>query len=55
MIPLDLPSYSRKENFGADETFFQIVKALAKSLPRTEAVTCNLIGPTAPGSGTATT
>jgi light-independent protochlorophyllide reductase subunit B len=49
VIPLELPSYSRKENFGADETFFQIVKALAKPLARTEAVTCNLIGPTALG------
>ncbi len=49
VIPLDLPSYSRKENFGADETFFQIVKVLAKPLPRTEAVTCNLIGATALG------
>ena len=25
VIPLELPSYQRKENFGADETFFQIV------------------------------
>jgi light-independent protochlorophyllide reductase subunit B len=49
VIPLDLPSYSRKENFGADETFFQIVKVLSKPLPRTESVTCNLIGPTALG------
>jgi light-independent protochlorophyllide reductase subunit B len=49
VIPLDLPSYSRKENFGADETFFQIVKVLAKPLPRTEGVSCNLIGPTALG------
>ncbi len=49
VIPLDLPSYSRKENFGADETFFQIVKVLAKSLPRTESVSCNLLGPTALG------
>ena len=35
VIPLDLPSYSRKENFGADETFFQIVKVLAKPMART--------------------
>ncbi len=49
VIPLDLPSYSRKENFGADETFFQIVKVLAKPMARSEAVTCNLIGPTALG------
>ena len=27
VIPLELPSYQRKENFGADETFFQIVRA----------------------------
>ena len=25
IIPIELPSYSRKENFGADETFYQIV------------------------------
>ena len=49
VIPLELPSYSRKENFGADETFFQIVKALAKPCARTEAITCNLLGPTALG------
>jgi light-independent protochlorophyllide reductase subunit B len=49
VIPLELPSYSRKENFGADETFFQIVKVLAKPMDRTEAITCNLLGPTALG------
>ncbi len=49
VIPLDLPSYSRKENFGADETFFQIVKALARPVARTDAMTCNLLGPTALG------
>ncbi len=30
VIPLDLPSYQRKENFGADETFHQIVRHLAR-------------------------
>ncbi len=49
VIPLDLPSYQRKENFGADETFFQIVKTLAKPMARSEAITCNLIGATALG------
>jgi light-independent protochlorophyllide reductase subunit B len=29
VIPLELPSYQRKENFGADETFFQITRTLA--------------------------
>jgi light-independent protochlorophyllide reductase subunit B len=49
VIPLELPSYQRKENFGADETFFQIVRALARKVERTPRVTCNLIGPTALG------
>jgi light-independent protochlorophyllide reductase subunit B len=49
VIALELPSYQRKENFGADETFYQIVKALAKPLPRTEAITCNLLGATGLG------
>ena len=49
VIPLELPSYQRKENFGADETFFQIVKSLAKPMPRTEAITCNILGATALG------
>ena len=49
VIPLELPSYQRKENFGADETFFQIVRTLAKPMERTKQITCNLIGPTALG------
>jgi light-independent protochlorophyllide reductase subunit B len=50
VIALELPSYSRKENFGADETFFQIVRALAANpAPRTEQITANLLGPTGLG------
>lgn len=49
VIPLELPSYQRKENFGADETFFQIVRTLAKPMERTKQITANLIGPTALG------
>ena len=49
VIPLDLPSYQRKENFGADETFHQIVRHLAKPMPRTAAITCNILGATALG------
>ncbi|WP_416883860.1 ferredoxin:protochlorophyllide reductase (ATP-dependent) subunit B [Marivita sp.] len=48
-IPLELPSYQRKENFGADETFFQIVRHLAKPVQKTARITANLIGPTALG------
>ena len=49
VIPLELPSYQRKENFGADETFFQIVRHLAKVREKTKQISCNLIGPTALG------
>ncbi|MEL6588000.1 MAG: nitrogenase component 1, partial [Pseudomonadota bacterium] len=49
VIPLELPSYSRKENFGADETFYQICRALAKPVEKTARITCNLIGPTGLG------
>ncbi len=49
VIPLELPSYSRKENFGCDETFFQIVRHLAKPMDRTDRITCNILGPTGLG------
>ncbi len=29
VVPLELPSYQRKENYGASETFYQLVRALA--------------------------
>ena len=49
VIPLELPSYQRKENFGADETFFQIVRHLAAPCDRTPEITANILGPTALG------
>ena len=49
VIAHDLPAYQRKENFGASETFFRIVKRLATPVARTAAVSCNLLGPTALG------
>ncbi|MDT8325780.1 MAG: ferredoxin:protochlorophyllide reductase (ATP-dependent) subunit B [Roseovarius sp.] len=49
VIALDLPSYQRKENFGADETFFQITRALARPCAKTSHVSCNLIGATGLG------
>lgn len=49
VIPLELPSYSRKENFGADETFYQIVKSLAKPCEGTSRISCNILGGTALG------
>jgi light-independent protochlorophyllide reductase subunit B len=60
VIALELPSYSKKENWGAGETFYQIVRALARPQPAGAAATreprvpgarptCNLLGPTALG------
>lgn len=54
VIALDLPSYSRKENWGAGETFYQIVRTLAdkdaQPAPRGgRRPRANLIGPTALG------
>ncbi|MEM8652290.1 MAG: ferredoxin:protochlorophyllide reductase (ATP-dependent) subunit B, partial [Pseudomonadota bacterium] len=52
IIPLELPSYSKKENWGASETFYQIVRHLAPHGPEAksqEQKTCNIIGPTALG------
>ncbi|MEI6418319.1 MAG: ferredoxin:protochlorophyllide reductase (ATP-dependent) subunit B [Sphingomonadales bacterium] len=58
VIPLELPSYSRKENWGASETFYQIVRRLAdKDVRPAPAVgpdgprrpLANILGPTALG------
>ncbi|MEL6751475.1 MAG: ferredoxin:protochlorophyllide reductase (ATP-dependent) subunit B, partial [Pseudomonadota bacterium] len=52
VIPLELPSYSKKENWGAAETFYQVVRAIAPQGPEKveqDFVSCNIIGPTALG------
>ena len=60
VVALELPSYQRKENYGASETFYQMVRTLAlpnvpapgtARAPRAEgaAPSCNLLGPTALG------
>jgi light-independent protochlorophyllide reductase subunit B len=54
VINLELPSYSKKENWGAAETFYQIVRSLAdpslRPAPREgRRPRCNLLGPTALG------
>jgi light-independent protochlorophyllide reductase subunit B len=60
VVPLELPSYQRKENWGAAETFYQMVRTLAGpsvpppgtgKAPRDPGVParCNLLGPTALG------
>jgi light-independent protochlorophyllide reductase subunit B len=32
VVPLELPAYQRKENWGASETFYQLVRALARRM-----------------------
>jgi light-independent protochlorophyllide reductase subunit B len=60
VVPLELPSYQKKENWGAAETFYQLVRAMAsreapppgfKRPPREpgERASCNILGPAALG------
>ena len=52
VIPLDLPAYQRKENWGAAETFYQLVRACAagtRTAREGRAASCNLLGPTSLG------
>ena len=64
VIPLELPSYQRKENWGASETFYRLVRALTARVTRPDKTreetsatsatssppaTCNILGPTALG------
>ena len=60
VVALELPSYQRKENWGAAETFYQLVRALAgPNAPHRhghrarardgQRPRCNLLGPTALG------
>lgn len=57
VVPLELPAYQKKENWGAAETFYQIVRAIVRSSdpasvrPAREGrrPTCNILGPTALG------
>jgi light-independent protochlorophyllide reductase subunit B len=60
VVPLELPSYQKKENWGAAETFYQLVRTMAsgdaprpgfKRPPREPGThaACNILGPTALG------
>jgi light-independent protochlorophyllide reductase subunit B len=58
VVALELPSYQKKENWGAAETFYQLVRACAgphvppPGTPRRDVGVrprCNLLGPTALG------
>ena len=54
VVPLELPSYQRKENWGASETFYHLVRRVVK--PKRPALVgevrkprCNILGPSALG------
>jgi light-independent protochlorophyllide reductase subunit B len=57
VVPLELPAYQRKENWGAAETFYQLVRTCAgPHVPKPGTVRakgakprCNILGPTALG------
>ncbi len=60
VVPLELPSYQKKENWGAAETFYQLVRALASAdapppgfkrpaRAAGEKPSCNVLGPSALG------
>ena len=58
VVALELPSYQRKENWGASETFYQMVRHLAGAPALTQArparpagsrPSCNILGPSALG------
>jgi light-independent protochlorophyllide reductase subunit B len=57
VVPLELPAYQRKENWGASETFYQLCRRLVKAkVARTDTTDstprkprCNILGPTALG------
>ncbi len=60
VVPLELPSYQRKENWGAAETFYHLVRTLLGPASRSpeaghrpplsgRRARCNLLGPTALG------
>ena len=51
VVPVELPSYQKKENWGAAETFYQLVRRFAagRTPSKGQNVTCNLLGATALG------
>ena len=58
VVPLELPAYQRKENWGASETFYRLVRALAGPHAPAPGETrqrapgparCNILGPTSLG------
>ncbi|WP_439515446.1 ferredoxin:protochlorophyllide reductase (ATP-dependent) subunit B [Oceanibaculum nanhaiense] len=56
VVPLELPSYQKKENWGAAETFYQLIRTLTGNRARPQERpadiapnSCNILGPSALG------
>ncbi len=56
VVPLELPAYQKKENWGASETFYQLVRRFCskeffeeKNISVKNSPSCNILGPTALG------
>jgi light-independent protochlorophyllide reductase subunit B len=50
VVPVELPAYQKKENWGSAETFYQLVRAFAVRGSSSGAqARCNILGPTALG------
>ena len=56
IVPLELPSYSKKENWGASETLYHLTRTMLGTTPKAKAARApgarpraNLLGPTALG------
>ncbi len=52
VIALELPAYQKKENWGASETFYRLVRGLAgarRDRPLRDRKSCNILGPAALG------
>jgi light-independent protochlorophyllide reductase subunit B len=52
IVPLELPAYQKKENWGAAETLYQLVRAFCgprRERAEGERPRCNVLGPTALG------
>ncbi|SIQ18996.1 ferredoxin protochlorophyllide reductase subunit B [Rhizobium sp. RU33A] len=52
VVPLELPSYQKKENWGAAETFYRLVRSFTGGQERPTEIapnSCNILGPSALG------
>ncbi len=50
VVAVELPAYQKKENWGAAETFYRLVREFARRPETTPAsISCNILGPTALG------